>query len=301
MADTPGNSARQAPPAPMAEADRGGGPGEAAPGGAWRLVSGPHREHHPSLYQYIANENLATGYDRHFRDSQLFEFDKRFLEEVLPAPGELLDLGCGTGRHLEHFARLGWRVTGVDLSEPMLREAASKLAAAGLSARLFRADILDLSFLPAGGFDAAICMFSTLGMLQSEELRRRAVLQAARCLRPGGVWAAHVHNRLHFLRWLGGRKDLLVQYARRLAGGAPVGDCVMRNYRGELDLYLHSFGLGELLGLVRRGGLEVLRTVPLNELRDGEARGLFDRVTAHGFLVAARRPGPGSEGGNGHG
>jgi hypothetical protein len=32
----------------------------------------------------------------------------------------LLDLGCGTGRCLFHFARQGWKVIAVDLSYPML-------------------------------------------------------------------------------------------------------------------------------------------------------------------------------------
>jgi SAM-dependent methyltransferase len=272
-----------------AGARTGSAPGKGAPGGAWRLVSGPHREHHSSLHEYITSEALAEGYDRHFRDNELFEYDTRFLEEVLPAAGRLLDMGCGTGRHLERFAALGWRVTGVDLSEPMLQEAGRKLSSAGLEADLCRADLVDLSFLEAGSFDAAICMFSTLGMIQSPEMRQRAVRQAARCLRPGGVFAAHVHNRLHFLRWVEGRRELFESFVRRLGGGRPVGDCVMRNYRGEVDLYLHNFTLGELAALVRRAGLKIIKAVPLNERRNGEARGLFNRIVANGFLIAARK------------
>jgi SAM-dependent methyltransferase len=285
----PGSARNAAVGAPPADGAAAGAIGEPAPGGSWRLVSGPHRDHHPSLRQYVVSESLASNYDRHFRDNLLFGYDLRFLGEVLPARGRLLDLGCGTGRHLEHFARAGWRAVGVDLSEPMLREAAAKLSAAGLRAELYRADILDLSFLPAGCFHAAICMFSTLGMIREPELRQRAVCEAARRLAPGGVFAAHVHNRLHFLRWIEGRRDLFDAFVRRLGGGQPVGDCVMRGYRGEIDLYLHNFTLGELLALVRRAGLKVIRTVPLNERRDAEARGLFNRIMANGFMVAARK------------
>jgi SAM-dependent methyltransferase len=272
-----------------AGARTGRAPGESAPGGGWRLVSGPHGEHHASLHQYISSETLAGSYDRHFRSNELFEYDVRFLEDVLPPSGSLLDMGCGTGRHLEHFARRGWSVTGVDLSEPMLREARRKLSAGGLEGELCRADLLDLSFLEAGSFDAAICMFSTLGMIQSPQMRGRAVRQAARCLRPGGVFAAHVHNRLHFLRWVEGRRELFDSFVRRLGGGRPVGDCIMHNYRGEIDLYLHNFTLGELTALVRGAGLRIIRAVPLNERRNGEARGLFNRIVANGFLVAARK------------
>ena len=267
--------------------------GRPAPGGPWQLVSGPYRLHHPTVLEYFQSEPLADGYDEHFRDSELFRYDARFLEEVLGRPGRLLDLGCGTGRHLAHFARLGWEVTGVDLSEPMLAKAAERLRGLPPSRwALFRADLLDLSFLPSSSFDAAICMFSTLGMLSSAELRQRAVCQAARCLAPGGRLGLHVHNRLHFLRWASGRRELGEAFVRRLAGGAPFGDCIMRGYRGIQDLYLHTFTLGELSGLVRRAGLRTVRAQLLNEARNGEARGLFNRLTANGFLLAAEKRPP---------
>jgi SAM-dependent methyltransferase len=35
----------------------------------------------------------------------------------------ILDLGCGTGRHAVEFARRGWNVTGIDLSEAMVFQA----------------------------------------------------------------------------------------------------------------------------------------------------------------------------------
>ena len=35
---------------------------------------------------------------------------------LIPAQGEVLDVACGHGRHMRHFAKLGHRVTGVDRS-----------------------------------------------------------------------------------------------------------------------------------------------------------------------------------------
>jgi len=40
--------------------------------------------------------------------------------------GPVLDLACGTGRIPIHLTRAGYRVTGVDSSEALLREASRK-------------------------------------------------------------------------------------------------------------------------------------------------------------------------------
>ena len=46
----------------------------------------------------------------------------------------VLDLGCGTGRHLARLAGLGAEVTGIDFSTGMLQKAKRKLEALGISA-----------------------------------------------------------------------------------------------------------------------------------------------------------------------
>jgi ubiquinone/menaquinone biosynthesis C-methylase UbiE len=58
------------------------------------------------------------------------------LTRCLPADGpqRILDVGCGTGSLALESARLGHRVTGVDLAPAMVARAAGKLATAGLAA-----------------------------------------------------------------------------------------------------------------------------------------------------------------------
>ena len=52
-----------------------------------------------------------------------------FLEYAARLDGPVLDLGCGTGRVLLPLARRGHRVTGLDISQLMLRRCREKLAA----------------------------------------------------------------------------------------------------------------------------------------------------------------------------
>jgi ubiquinone/menaquinone biosynthesis C-methylase UbiE len=57
------------------------------------------------------------------------QWEERLMLELLqPKPGQtLLDIGCGTGRHLLLFKNLGLKVTGADTSPLMLDEAKKKV------------------------------------------------------------------------------------------------------------------------------------------------------------------------------
>lgn len=50
-----------------------------------------------------------------------------FVEEALAAKGEVLELGCGTGRILIPIARAGVSITGLDVSDSMLEQCRTKL------------------------------------------------------------------------------------------------------------------------------------------------------------------------------
>jgi SAM-dependent methyltransferase len=56
-----------------------------------------------------------------------------------PRAGTLLDVACGTGRHIEHFRRR-WRCVGVDINDDLLAHARRRCP----DARFVRADIVEL-------------------------------------------------------------------------------------------------------------------------------------------------------------
>jgi SAM-dependent methyltransferase len=245
----------------------------------------------PSTREYIGSEAIARDYDDYFADNALFDYDSALLARWLPQPGRLVDLGCGSGRHVVQFARARCDVTGVDLSHPMLQITAGKLSDAGLSATLVEADITDLAsrFAP-GYFDYALCMFSTFGLIAGRDNRARALRNWHRCLAPGGLLAMHVHNRWHHLWSPEGIGFLMVSAVQALARRREWGDKHIAHYRGIRNMYIHVFSRRELIDALRGAAFEVVELVELNENRDGPLRpGRTAHLRANGYLVLARR------------
>jgi ArsR family transcriptional regulator len=95
--------------------------------------------------------------------------------------GRLVDIGTGTGRMLELFARSAERALGVDRSPEMLRLARVKLAEAGLAgAELRQGDMYALP-IPSGSADTVIIH----QVLHYAQQPATAVAEAARLLAPG--------------------------------------------------------------------------------------------------------------------
>ena len=103
---------------------------------------------------------------------------------------KVLDVPCGIGRVAVPLARLGFDVTGIDLSPHLIavaeRKAAQFKVAAG-RARFLVGDMRDLSErLEPGGFDAALNVFTSIGY-GSEEDDLRFFREARAVTRMGGL------------------------------------------------------------------------------------------------------------------
>jgi SAM-dependent methyltransferase len=98
-----------------------------------------------------------------------------------PDAAALLDVACGTGEHLRHFAGMFGHVEGVELSADMIavgRRRSPRLA-------LHQADMR--SFDLGRRFDAVTCLFSSIGHMRTAADLDAAVARFAGHLNPGGV------------------------------------------------------------------------------------------------------------------
>jgi ubiquinone/menaquinone biosynthesis C-methylase UbiE len=130
--------------------------------------------------QAWAFDRIGEHYDEAFphKDGQIAAGE--WLLERLPSGSRVLDAGCGTGiPTARQLARAGHKVTGVDISEEMLRLARQDVP----DVEFHHGDITDLDL---GDFAAVVAFFSLL-MLPRAEIPS-VLTKINRMLQPGGYF-----------------------------------------------------------------------------------------------------------------
>lgn len=97
----------------------------------------------------------------------------------------ILDACCGVGRHSLEFARRGYSVTGVDITEDFIHAAEESAQAEGLSIHFIISDILE--FTPPQLFNVVVNLYTSFGYFASEEEDLLFLRKLKECLVPGGV------------------------------------------------------------------------------------------------------------------
>jgi len=133
--------------------------------------------------------DYAPWYDLLYRDKD-YAAETDFVDGRLrahgAAAGKLLDLGCGTGVHAIAFARRGWSVAGVDLSQDMIARAKARAEQAGLVIPFRQGDACETG--PERGFDAVVSLFH-VASYQNDPAQLAALFRTAHAaLKPGGLF-----------------------------------------------------------------------------------------------------------------
>jgi SAM-dependent methyltransferase len=158
----------------------------------------------------------------------MVDWDKRlarelpFFERVLAEAGEVhnvVDVGCGTGRHDIALTQRGFRVTGVDPSEGMLVRARANAMAAGVDIRFLEGGFGDLARLGVADADALICTGNALPHVGGLAGLDAALTDFAAVMRSGAALVLHFLNHE---RLIGQRPRSLPPVVRDTADGTVV-------------------------------------------------------------------------------
>lgn len=145
------------------------------------------KEH--NLDAYSSNESTEK-YIENAEEIGLIQSEERVLRKFFTPPaGKVLDIGCGAGRTTHKLAERGFDVTGVDISEPMIRAATDLYPDPDFHV----GDAVNLRFEDEA-FEYAFFSACGLDYVYPETDRLAALEEAHRILKPGGVFAFSTHN-----------------------------------------------------------------------------------------------------------
>ena len=130
--------------------------------------------------------NYSHKYDREvFTQGTLGEAD--FIEQEISFDKsmQILDVGCGTGRHSIELAKRGYCVTGIDLSINQLDRAKEKAKEAGVNVEFMQKDARDFNF--NGRFNLAIMICEgAFPLMETDEMNFRILKNVSNSLAPKG-------------------------------------------------------------------------------------------------------------------
>lgn len=129
-----------------------------------------------------------------FLTPQATQAEAAFVASALDSkPGaQILDIGCGYGRHAMELAARGFQVVALDFSLPLLLRGADEAQRRGLNINFVHGDMRELTF--EDQFDGAYCLFSTFGYFE-EEANKKTARGIAKALKPGARLIIEVLNR----------------------------------------------------------------------------------------------------------
>jgi SAM-dependent methyltransferase len=125
----------------------------------------------------------AAYYDAlyHFKDYRgACQRLHKLIQQLYPTAATLLDVACGTGKHLEYLQE-NYQVAGLDLNPDLIAVARQRCP----EVPLFVDDMT--SFELGRTFDVVVCLFSSIAYVQTVDKLNEAVQRMTRHLKPAGL------------------------------------------------------------------------------------------------------------------
>jgi ubiquinone/menaquinone biosynthesis C-methylase UbiE len=136
---------------------------------------------------------VARWYARQRRSGDQMEGYRKQAVQLtagLPGGADVLEVAPGPGYHAVELARLGYTVTGLDISHTFVELASGYAREAGVPVDFRQGDVADLPFHP-DSFDLVVCQAAFKNFTEPV----RALDEMHRVLRPGGTAVIQDLNR----------------------------------------------------------------------------------------------------------
>lgn len=129
---------------------------------------------------------FAKYYDKFYQKKDYLS-EVNFLRELIPSGSNILDLGCGTGRHGSLLEEMGYTVDGLDSSYEMLEVAKERI-----HGEIYQQNILDINIDKK--YCSIISMFAVFNHLKNLEELEIAFRNVSSLLSSNGIFILDLHN-----------------------------------------------------------------------------------------------------------
>ena len=234
---------------------------------------------HSEVYRYPHYYDLGYRWNT--------ELECNFIQTCLktygPAQGKrILDIGCGSGRHLIELAQRGFQVTGVDLRPEMIAFVKEAAREANVKVAASVDDLRDLKV--QGTFELAFCFMDTFRFLLTNEQIRAHLRTVANLLAPGGLYLTdfwvprqwdQIGNEIHQWEQTEGETTVRVFYLQHPESIDPI----QQTFDDELVFEVHE---GDETKEIRGGPTKTRLILPQEFAALVESSGVFDLVSRYG-------------------
>lgn len=138
---------------------------------------------------YYTNQQNVESYTKAAQEG-LWEIEKTLIDKFAPKPpAKILDIGCGAGRTSWGLKQMGYEVTAIDLSAPLIEAAKRNYPDIDFGV----GDATKLEF-PDNTYDMVLFSFNGIDGLFPVAKRLTAISEIRRVLKSGGVFVMSTHN-----------------------------------------------------------------------------------------------------------
>jgi len=222
----------------------------------------------------------------------IFRIIRRFGRK----PVSVLDLCCGTGSVSIPLAKMGFRVTGVDISSAMVEEAYKKAAADQVKVDFYVQDAAKLSL--GTKFDLVLSLFDSLNYILSPHDLEQTFARVSEHLVSGGLFIFDMNTELALAGGLFDQDNLgcrmPLEYVWRSSYDPTTRICQIRmrftltrsgsRKQVEITHFQRAYGTDEITAMLDKVGLGLLATYDAYTFRNASAK--TDRI----FYVAEKPP-----------
>ena len=239
----------------------------------------------PHLFDALA-PFYESNWGRAFLEHSVRLFQRKLAPQL--KPGDLvLELCCGTGHFAQWLAEHGYRVTGIDGSNAMLRYARKRL----WPGQLFQADVRH--FRLRHRVNAVVCFYNSLNQFLEADSFRAVLASSFRNLKPGGWFLFDIVQEHGYAQFWEtdeafAHGDTMCELQYRFDDHQHLASCLVTigplhrplAHRSQLLIRQRPYSLGFVAEELRVVGFELVVVRPVSEGNPPDGR----------LAILARRP-----------